>query len=65
MGDDHRLGVVGVGSRISLESRRRVELALTGASDRLAQIKQLGELKSAGLLNEAEFELGKARILSS
>ena len=36
-----------------------------GASDRLAQMKQLGELKSAGLLNEAEFEREKARILGS
>ena len=35
-----------------------------GASDRLAHLKQLGELLSAGLLTTAEFEQEKARILS-
>jgi hypothetical protein len=29
----------------------------------LAQLKQLGELRSAGVLTEAEFEAQKARIL--
>ena len=33
-------------------------------SDRLAQLKQLGELLSAGVLTQAEFEQQKARILS-
>ena len=32
--------------------------------DRLAQLKQLGELLSAGVLTQAEFEVQKARILS-
>jgi hypothetical protein len=32
-------------------------------SDRLEQLKQLGELKSQGLLTEAEFEVQKQRIL--
>jgi len=32
--------------------------------ERLAQLKQLGELKQAGILTEAEFEQQKARILS-
>ena len=36
-----------------------------GANDRLAQLKQLGELLSAGVLTQAEFEQEKARILSS
>jgi hypothetical protein len=38
-----------------------------GAStdDKLEQLKQLGELKTAGVLNEAEFEMQKARILAS
>jgi Short C-terminal domain len=31
--------------------------------DRLAQLKQLGELLSAGVLTQAEFEQQKARIL--
>ncbi|MEU7906513.1 SHOCT domain-containing protein [Actinoplanes sp. NPDC049118] len=31
--------------------------------DKLAQLKQLGELKSQGLLTEAEFETQKRRIL--
>jgi len=32
--------------------------------DRLAQLKQLGELLSAGVLTQAEFEQQKARILT-
>ena len=32
-------------------------------SERLAQLAQLGELKTAGVLSEAEFEREKARIL--
>jgi Short C-terminal domain len=33
-------------------------------SDRLAQLKQLGELLSAGVLTQAEFEQQKARVLN-
>jgi len=33
-------------------------------SDRLAQLKQLGELLQAGVLTQAEFEQEKARILN-
>jgi membrane protease subunit (stomatin/prohibitin family) len=32
-------------------------------SDKLAQLKELGELKSQGVLTEAEFEAQKRRIL--
>jgi hypothetical protein len=32
--------------------------------DRITQLKQLGELLSAGVLNQAEFEQEKARILN-
>ena len=32
-------------------------------TDKLAQLKQLGELKAAGVLTEAEFEAQKQRIL--
>jgi hypothetical protein len=41
--------------------------APAGAStgDQLAQLKELGELKAAGILTEAEFEAQKAKILSS
>ena len=35
-----------------------------GMSDRLAQLKQLGELLSAGVLTQAEFEQQKTRILN-
>jgi hypothetical protein len=35
-----------------------------GMNDRIAQLKQLGELLSAGVLTQAEFEQEKARILS-
>jgi hypothetical protein len=33
-------------------------------NERLAQLAQLGDLKSAGILTEAEFEQQKARILN-
>ena len=33
-------------------------------NDRLAQLKQLGELLSAGILTQAEFDQQKARILN-
>jgi len=36
-----------------------------GTNDRLSQLKQLGELLSAGVLTQAEFEQEKARILNS
>jgi hypothetical protein len=36
-----------------------------GMTDKLAQLKELGELKAAGVLSEAEFEQQKARILNS
>ena len=36
-----------------------------GTNDRLAQLKQLGELLSSGVLTQAEFEQEKARILNS
>jgi len=32
---------------------------------KIAQLKQLGELKSAGVLSEEEFEVQKAEILNS
>ena len=32
--------------------------------DTLAQLKELGELKAAGVLTEAEFEAQKAKILA-
>ena len=34
-------------------------------ADRLAQLRELGELLSAGVLTQAEFEQQKARILNS
>jgi hypothetical protein len=36
-----------------------------GMDDKLAQLKQLGELKSQGVLTEAEFAQQKSRILGS
>jgi len=32
---------------------------------KLAQLKQLGELRDAGVLNDAEFEMQKSKILNS
>jgi Short C-terminal domain len=34
-------------------------------SDKLAQLKQLGELRAAGVLTDAEFEVQKANILNA
>ncbi|MBV8713131.1 MAG: SHOCT domain-containing protein [Solirubrobacterales bacterium] len=33
--------------------------------DKLAQLKQLGELRASGVLTDAEFEVQKAQILSA
>jgi hypothetical protein len=35
-----------------------------GMNERIAQLKQLGELLSAGVLTQAEFEQQKARVLN-
>lgn len=39
--------------------------APTSSSDRLAQLTQLGELRSSGVLTDDEFEAQKAKILNS
>jgi hypothetical protein len=39
--------------------------AATGMDARIAQLKQLGELKEQGLLTDAEFEAQKAQLLGS
>jgi Short C-terminal domain len=39
--------------------------AAGGMDDTLAQLKQLGELKSQGVLTEAEFQQQKSRILNA
>jgi hypothetical protein len=36
-----------------------------GMDDKLAQLKELGELKAAGVLNDLEFEQQKNRILNA
>jgi|SRR5690349_319216 hypothetical protein len=36
----------------------------SGMDDKLAQLKELGELKAAGVLNDLEFEQQKNRILN-
>ena len=38
--------------------------AAPGASDRLAQLRQLGDLLASGVLTQAEFDQEKARILN-
>ena len=38
---------------------------LASTADTLAQLTQLAELRTAGVLTDAEFELQKARILSA
>ena len=37
----------------------------TSTQTKLAQLKQLGELHTAGVLDDAEFELEKSKILDS
>ena len=37
----------------------------TDTNTKLAQLRQLGELHTAGVLDDAEFELQKSRILNS
>ena len=37
--------------------------AASGTDDKLAQLKQLGELRDAGVLSDAEFENQKGKIL--
>jgi hypothetical protein len=39
--------------------------AAPSTEDKLAQLKQLGELKESGVLTDAEFEAQKAQILAS
>jgi Short C-terminal domain len=36
----------------------------SSTDDKLAQLKELGELKAAGVLTDAEFEAQKAKILA-
>jgi len=38
--------------------------AAPGTDDKLAQLKELGELKTSGVLTDAEFEAQKAKILA-
>jgi len=38
--------------------------ATSGTDDKLAQLKELGELKTSGVLTDAEFEAQKAKILA-
>ena len=38
--------------------------APSGSEDTLQQLKELGELKTSGVLTEAEFEAQKAKILA-
>jgi hypothetical protein len=39
--------------------------AASSSSDRIAALQQLAELKAAGVLTDAEFELEKSKILAS
>lgn len=39
--------------------------AAAGGTDLIAQLQQLGDLKTAGLLSDAEFEAAKARVLGT
>jgi hypothetical protein len=39
--------------------------AASGTGDMIEQLKQLGELKDAGVLTEAEFAVQKSKILGS
>lgn len=41
----------------------QAETPAGGMDDKLAQLKQLGELRDAGILSDAEFEAQKGKIL--
>ena len=41
----------------------QAEAPAGGMDDKLAQLKQLGELRDAGVLSDAEFEAQKGKIL--
>ena len=43
---------------------RQAAPAAPSTDDKLQQLKQLGELKTAGVLTDAEFEAQKAKILA-
>ncbi|MHA6622238.1 SHOCT domain-containing protein [Pseudonocardia sp. DLS-67] len=47
------------------EPAEREPAAAGGMDEQLKQLKQLGELKSQGVLTEAEFQQQKDRILNS
>jgi hypothetical protein len=57
--------VRGPGTAAGLRRARTATAPPAGTGDRLAQLKQLGELLSGGVLTQAEFEQQKARILNS
>jgi hypothetical protein len=48
------------------QQQQQQQAAPTGPTtdDKLEQLKQLGELKTAGVLTDAEFEAQKAKILA-
>jgi hypothetical protein len=46
------------------EAKTEPESGLAGAPDRIAQLKDLAELKDAGALTQEEFDREKAKLLS-
>lgn len=46
------------------QSTAALPQANAGGNDLIAQLERLAQLKSSGILNEAEFEAAKARILA-
>ena len=47
------------------QAAQPTEQPRSSTEQKLAQLKQLGELKESGVLSEAEFEAQKAQILNS
>jgi hypothetical protein len=47
------------------ESAAQSEAPAPSMENKLAQLKQLGELKTQGVLSDAEFEQQKSRILNT
>ena len=60
-----RVHLAPVFDRIEASHRAEATPMAGSTNDRLGQLKQLGELRAAGVLTEAEFAAEKARILAS
>jgi hypothetical protein len=63
---DNQAQIEALQAQVNAQQTAAAQAPVVGpAPDRMAQLKELGELKQAGILSDAEFETEKARILAS